>query len=185
MSQPTDSPLNGFDALDVCHRQTIIALGRLAALMVRLVDKGADDEARALARQVVAHFSLAAREHHLDEELHVFPTLLATGDAETIQAVRRLQQDHAWLEEDWLELAPLLDAIAGGQSWVDTDILREGVDVFIALSHEHMALEESMIYPEARARLGDAARAVMAREMLERRRDAAATNRRSRRPVAT
>ena len=33
MSKPTDAPLSGFDVLDVCHRQTLIALGRLAALM--------------------------------------------------------------------------------------------------------------------------------------------------------
>lgn len=180
MSKLTDAPLSGFDVLDVCHRQTLIALGRLAALMTRLAGQGADDEARAMAREIVRHFSTTSRDHHLDEERHVFPTLLVTGDAETVQAVLRLQQDHAWLEEDWVELSPLLDAIAGGQSWVDIDILREGVEVFTALSHEHIALEESLIYPQARAQLGPAARATMGREMLKRRRDAAAARRRPR-----
>ena len=183
MSKPTDAPLSGFDVLDVCHRQTLIALGRLAALMTRLADRGADDEARVMARLIMQHFSTTSRNHHLDEERHVFPTLLVTGDAETVQAVERLQQDHAWLEEDWMELSPQIDAIAGGQGWVDMDILREGVDVFTALSHEHIALEESLIYPQARAQLGPAARATMGREMLERRRDAAVARRRHRRPA--
>ena len=42
--------------------------------------------------------------------------------------------------------------MAGGQGWVDLDILREGVEIFVALSQEHMALEESLIYPEAKRR---------------------------------
>ena len=178
LNETTDPPPSGFDILDVCHRQTVIALGRLAALVTRLANQGADDEARTLAREIVRHFSTTSRDHHLDEERHVFPTLLVTGDAETVQAVQRLQQDHSWLEEDWAELAPMLEAIAGGQSWVDPDILREGGEVFTALSHEHIALEESLIYPQARAQLGPAARAAMGRDMLERRRDAAAARRR-------
>ena len=161
--------LNGFDVLDVCHRQTVIALGRLAALMTRLTKYGADDEARALAREIVLHFSTSVREHHLDEERHLFPTLLVTGDAETVQAVQRLQQDHAWLEEDWLTLSPSLDAVACGQNWYDLDTLREGVETFIALSHDHIALEESLIYPQARAQLGAAAQAAMGRDMRARR----------------
>lgn len=187
MIKPTDSAQSGFDVLDVCHRQTVIALGRLAALMTRLANQGADDEARTLAREIVRHFSTTSRDHHLDEERHVFPTLLVTGDTETVQAVQRLQQDHSWLEEDWSELSPMLEAIAGGQSWVDLDVLREGVEVFTSLSHEHIALEESLIYPQARAQLGPAAQATMGREMLGRRRDAAAARRRlqsQRRPEA-
>ena len=187
MIKTTDTAQSGFDVLDVCHRQTVSALGRLAALMTRLANQGADDEARTLAREIVRHFSTTSRDHHLDEERHVFPTLLVTGDAETVQAVQRLQQDHSWLEEDWSELSPMLEAIAGGQSWVDLDVLREGVEVLTALSHEHIALEESLIYPQARARLGPAAQATMGREMLERRRDAAAARRRlqsRRRPEA-
>ena len=81
----------------------------------------------------------------------------------------------------------MLEAIAGGQSWVDLDVLREGVEVFTSLSHEHIALEESLIYPQARAQLGPAAQATMGREMLGRRRDAAAARRRlqsQRRPEA-
>ena len=80
-----------------------------------------------------------------------------------------------------MALSPQIDALAGGQGWVDMGVLREGVDVFTALSHEHIALEESLIYPQARAQLGPAARAAMGREMLERRRDAAVARRRLRR----
>jgi len=167
--QPAPAAADGFDVLDVGHRQTVIALGRLAALVTRLTFTGADAEARALADEILRHFS-NNRVHHEDEERHVFPALAASGDAATVQAVLRLQQDHDWLEEDWMALAPLLDAVACGQSWFDLDTLREGCEVFIALSHDHIALEESVIYPQARERTGPAARADMGREMAARRR---------------
>ena len=66
--------------------------------------------------------------------------------------------------------APALDAVACGQSWFDVDILREGAEIFLALSLDHMALEESYIYPQARSRSGTQQRQAMGREMSARRR---------------
>jgi hemerythrin-like domain-containing protein len=60
--------------------------------------------------------------------------------------------------------------VATGQSWYDLDALREGAEVFTALSHDHVALEESYIYPQARARLRPDERREMGREMAARRR---------------
>jgi hemerythrin-like domain-containing protein len=164
------NPGDGFDVLDVCHRQTIFTLGKLAALISALKSRGPDPEARALAAEIVHFFSTTSHDHHEDEERHVFPNLLATGKPELVQAVQRLKQDHGWLEEDWLELSPHLDAVAAGQSWYDLDLLREGADLFIALSHEHIALEESLVYPSARAQLRVSERGEMGREMSARRR---------------
>ena len=166
---PMKTP-DGFDVLDLCHRQTLIALGRLSALISRLGEHEPDAEARALAKEVIAHFSTTSREHHEDEERHVFPKLVSGGDPDIVQAVLRLQQDHNWLEEDWMELAPMLEAVAGGQSWYDLDSLREAAAVFTALSHDHIALEETCIYPQARAGLAPGARQEMGREMAARRR---------------
>ena len=123
-----------------------------------------------MASEIVRFFSTTARQHHEDEERHVFPTLIASGDADVVDAVQRLQQDHRWLQEDWMELSPMLDAVAAGQSWYDLDALREGAEVFTALSHDHIALEESYIYPQARARLRPGERREMGREMAARRR---------------
>ena len=87
-----------------------------------------------------------------------------------MQTVLRLQQDHNWLEEDWMEISPQVDAVACGLSWYDLDLLREGVEIFAALSRDHIALEESVIYPQARAHLGADAQREMGREMAARRR---------------
>jgi hemerythrin-like domain-containing protein len=123
-----------------------------------------------MAGEVLAFFSTAARQHHEDEERHVFPKALASGDPQVVQATLRLQQDHDWIEEDWMELSPHLEALAAGQTWWDPGLLREGSEVFIALLHDHVTLEEACIYPEARARMQLAERQTMGREMAARRR---------------
>jgi hemerythrin-like domain-containing protein len=123
-----------------------------------------------MAKEVVHFFSTTARQHHEDEERRVFPKLPSGGDADLVQAVLRLQQDHHWLEEDWMELLPQIDAVANGQTWYDLDTLREGVEVFAALSHDHVELEEACIYPQARAQLDAGERHEMGREMAMRRR---------------
>lgn len=140
-----------FEALDECHRRIVEHLGKLAGLVERLDGDGADAQARSDAQAIEAFFSDTSRKHHADEEAQVFPPLLAGNDAELIAAVRKLQQDHGWIEEDWIELAPQLRAVASGYNWYDADELRHAVQVFIDLCHDHIELEESLIYPQARA----------------------------------
>ena len=161
---------DGFEILDQCHRDTLAVLDTLNELVARLPAEGDSAEVRAMAGRVVQFFSTTSRDHHEDEERHVFPRVLAGADPDTVQAVLRLQQDHNWLEEDWLELSSHLKALAAGQSLWDADFLREASEVFTALSHDHMALEESTIYPQARARLRAGERQEMGREMAARRR---------------
>jgi hemerythrin-like domain-containing protein len=162
--------VDGFDVLDACHQQTLLTLDKLTALVARLGSSGTDDEARATAAEIVHFFSTTARQHHEDEERHVFPKMVTNADPEIVQAVLRLSQDHNWLEEDWMEISPQVDAVACGLTWYDLDVLREGVEIFAALSRDHIALEESLIYPQARARLRVGERREMGREMAARRR---------------
>ena len=146
-------PLPPMDALDRTHRQMMDSLVDLQRLIDHLAENGIDAVAQAASAEICAFFGEVAREHHAAEESLVFPVLLRSGDADLVQHVQRLQQDHGWLEEDWLELAPQLQAVWHGYSWYDLDSLRHGVAIFTALHHDHIALEESLIYPEARRRL--------------------------------
>ncbi len=171
-SEPSNAPPDGFSVLDDCHQMTLAALDRLEALVAQIERREIDPTARTIAAEIVHHFSKTVREHHQDEERHIFPALASSTDGEVVQSVLRLQQDHDWLEEDWMELSPHLDAVAYGQSWYDVDVLREGVEIFAALSRDHIALEESLLYPQARARLGAGERRAMGREMAARRRHA-------------
>lgn len=140
-----------FEALDACHQQILRHLTGLAALAQHIEATGVDDLARQQAGEIEAYFSSTSRQHHLDEEEKVFPPLLVGGDAELVAAVRRLQQDHGWIEENWLELAPQLRAIASGNSWVDPAEFQHDVEVFLDLCRGHIALEETLIYPQSKA----------------------------------
>jgi hemerythrin-like domain-containing protein len=147
-------PLPPFERLDHTHAQMLRHLGQLAELVDRLDAQGADAIAREGARTLYDFFASTARRHHADEERHVFPPLLADGDAELVQHVLRLQEDHHWLEQDWAELAPMLQGVAEGYGGWDVDVMRHSVRVFAELYREHIALEETIVYPRARLRAG-------------------------------
>ena len=141
-----------FDALDECHRQIQQHLAKLTELSQHMAEHGIDDHVRRMALEVAVFFSGTSRAHHAQEEASVFPELLASGNAELASAVRTLQQDHGWIEENWLELAPRLGAIASGNGWIDETEFLNFVEVFLELCNGHIALEETLIYPESKAR---------------------------------
>ena len=152
-----NAPIPATDAdlirLDDYHRQVRPTLDRLAALAGRVehAPLSAPDEAEASA--IEAFFSGSMREHHKIEEASVFPALLASGDAELVTLVRTLMQDHGWIEQGWLEIAPQLRAVAQGHHWIDPAEFSHGTEVFLELSYGHAALEDTVIHPLALARL--------------------------------
>lgn len=144
-----------FKALDACHQQIHQQLAELADLLGRLDTESDSPHCRQKAQTIEAFFSEVGRPHHAEEEKNIFPMLLASDNAELVQAVRTLQQDHGWIEQNWLELAPMLRAIAQGEDWADMAELKHNAEVFVSLCHDHIVLEESLIYPEAKARLAE------------------------------
>lgn len=144
-------PLPPFEALDRTHLRVMEVLQQFDRLLAHLDESGADKVARASAAEICVFFAGSARQHHADEERFVFPQLLTLGDPALRQHVLRLQQDHGWLEEDWLELQPQIEAIAAGYNWYDLVMLQHALPVFTTLYQEHIALEESLIYPAAKA----------------------------------
>jgi hemerythrin-like domain-containing protein len=144
-----DAPAN-FEVLDHTHQQVMKLLALMPALLAHVDDSGPDDEARRMAAEVRAFFDGQARQHHAEEEARVFPDLIASGDVELVRQVKRLQQDHRWLEEDWQVLGPQFEAIERGYNWYDLTMLRQALPVFEALNREHITLEEALVYPAAR-----------------------------------
>lgn len=113
------TPGAGFDEpfamLDACHDRVRRSLDLLERLRAYLQDKGCDDSARQAARDVLRYFDIAAPLHHEDEELHVFPPLLAQGGDERLAAlVRQLQRDHVRMAERWAEARQPLEQLAQG-----------------------------------------------------------------------
>jgi hemerythrin-like domain-containing protein len=173
LSSLVASPAAGFDEpfemLEACHERVQRMLALLARLREHLRTHGADTQAQQAARDVLRYFDLAAPQHHLDEELHVFPPLLARGDAATGEVVRRLQQDHREMESRWSAAREILLRVADGRlaALAAEDDAR--LDAFAGLYDAHLRAEEGIAYPAAQDLLDPAARSAMGAEMMRRR----------------
>jgi hemerythrin-like domain-containing protein len=152
--KPVPQP-DHFQSLDACHQQIHDHLAQLTHVLEQIQAGAEEAQYREQVRLIEAFFSATARQHHADEEKNIFPKLLASSNAELVQAVRTLQQDHGWIEENWLELSPMLRAIVDGEDWVDIAELKHNVEVFLALLHDHIVLEETLIYPAAKGQFAD------------------------------
>ncbi|MFM2118625.1 MAG: hypothetical protein RL722_93 [Pseudomonadota bacterium] len=164
-----------FEALDREHQLVLDHLVILKRMVADLDARGVDAGVQAQAKAAVHFFDTTAHHHHAEEDRVVFPPLLEGTDADLADKVKRLQQDHRWLEQDWAELKLQVDAIAKGYSWYEIDALRAAVEVYIALYLDHIDLEESIVYPQARRRLAERADAGEARRAAASRRETAAS----------
>ena len=162
-------PPGVFEFLDATHVRIGEHLKVLRQLVDRIATDGLDHASQERAKEVLEYFNTDARQHHLDEEKHVFPALLASADPEVVHAAKRLTQDHGWLEENWLSIEPSIAAASDGNTWFDVTELSHALDVFEALYQEHIELEETLAYPAARKSLASVNTEGMGREMAARR----------------
>ena len=148
------APAAGFDQpfemLGACHGR----VGRTRRLLQKHVDhvekNGCDDQARSAANDVLRYFDIAAPMHHDDEELHVFPLLLAQGDAALSAQVRRMQADHVQMTKLWGALRTLLLAVSGaGDSQLNIAQLRQRAQAFCDVYASHIETEEQVLFPAA------------------------------------
>jgi hemerythrin-like domain-containing protein len=152
----THAAATPFKALDACHQQIQQHLADLQRMAQHMETAGLDERDRKLAGEIQVFFSSTSRAHHEQEEIHVFPPLLGSGNETLQQAVRSLQQDHGFIEENWIELGPQLRAIAEGNDWFDVAEFQHNVALYLELMNGHIALEESLIYPESKMQWAEA-----------------------------
>jgi len=145
--RPVLPPLPAPELMDETHREIAQVLTRMERLAQLLPLPAQQAQAAVLAAQACDFFNGPARAHHEAEETQVFPRLLDGHDAAVRAQVQRLQQDHNWIEEDWLELEPQLQAVARGESVGDVDFLRPALVEFTTLYREHLAVEEALLHP--------------------------------------
>lgn len=158
-----------YEMLEACHERVHRMLALLARLREHLPLHGADAQAQQAARDIMRYFDQAAPQHHTDEELHVFPPLLAQGVPQTVDVVHRLQADHVQMEKRWPAARHVLDEIAHGRLGRLTTRDEADLDAFAGLYAEHIAAEEQTVYPAARAIAGAADIQAMGQEMAARR----------------
>ena len=167
------APAVGFDTpfemLEACHERVLRSLALLEKLCNYLHDLACDDSARQAARDVVRYFDVAWPLHHEDEELHVFPVVLLQGSADAVDRVHQLQDDHLHMGMHWRDARRRLLALAEGQTH---SFSAEDEATFALFSQgyaAHIASEEEVVYPAARALLSESALQQMGQEMRQRR----------------
>ncbi len=169
VSSPAAGFEQPFEMLEACHERVHRMLALLARLREHLRTHGADTQAQQAARDVMRYFDQAAPQHHHDEELHVFPPLLAQGDPKTVAIVARLQQDHLQMESRWGAARQVLALVAEGKIAALSADDEAVLDAFAGLYDAHIEAEEAIAYPEALSLLDEPAIAAMGTEMMRRR----------------
>ena len=176
-----ESPAVGFDQpfemLEACHDRVRRSLALLGKLVAYLSDHPHDAQSRSAAHDVLRYFELAAPLHHQDEEAHVFPSLSSAADGTDSAlkaAVVRLRADHAQMESLWAELRPVLQVWASDAAGAAPDErARRLAAAFAGLYDEHLVVEETLVFPAARARIDEAGQIAMSHDMAHRRKTAA------------
>jgi len=161
-----------FDMLEACHERVSDRLALLARLQIHLQVSGCDAQARQAAADVLRYFDLAAPLHHQDEEIHVFPPLLASPDTALVQAVRGLQAQHRAMEQAWARTRRVLLAVLACDSpavvpW--NGLEAAAVLAFTTAYDGHIRLEEAIVYPAARHALSALQWQAMSADMMSRR----------------
>jgi hemerythrin-like domain-containing protein len=158
-----------FEMMEACHERLQRTLGLLERLRAHVARHGADEQARQAARDVMRYFDKAAPQHHLDEETHVFPPLVARGDPAMLALVARLQRDHLQMDGGWRMVRAILEGLERAEIQAIPAAGEAAIDAFARLYGDHIEAEEQFAYPAAAALLDDRARSAMGAEMASRR----------------
>jgi len=181
MGQPLpgfETPAVGFDQpyamLHACHERVQRTLALLQRLLDYIQTHGHDAQSRSAATDVLRYFDQAAPQHHEDEERHVFPLLLAHGDATMRTAVQQLQSEHTVMADLWMQIRPSLlrwrESEDASCHTLPDETLRTAVARWCALYAQHIQREEDAAFPAAQALMNEAALRHMGADMQARRR---------------
>lgn len=158
-----DDPL---EMLRACHGRIEAQCVTLIRLGEHLSKQGCDEQAVQAARAILRYFDTAGQHHHQDEELDLFPQLIATHDPTVTALITRLLQEHQHMEAAWKNLRPLLLAIAEDhKASLDMHIARHFIDVYAS----HIETENGTLLPLAQTLLNAEQLRAIGRNMAERR----------------
>lgn len=168
-----------FDLLLECHER-IRRFMSMASFLAQATttahdpDRGSPDETiRDTAAAVLRYFTVALPSHSADEDQSIAPRLLARPlPGEVATGLARMAEQHAAIEALIAELAPSWRAIAEDPSALPdhaTSMSRR-LERLRGLWDAHLHLEESSVFPLARASLSAAEQREILLEMRARRR---------------
>ena len=158
-----------FEMLHACHERVERMLTLLHKLRSHVRSMGPDEQVRQAARDVMRYFDIAAPQHHRDEELHVFPTLIGLLDEDVTRLVAQLQLDHGIMEARWRAVRSLLEEIENGTRTTFNEADDAVFDAFAAIYRKHIESEEAVAFPRASATMERERLEAMSQDMMARR----------------
>jgi len=168
-------PDAGFDdpigMLTDCHRRVEQFLGILCTVAERAAGRGLTGEEAAAVNAALQYFRTGGIRHTADEEESLFPRLRAHARNESMANLDALESDHetaAALHDSVDQLYAEWRA-AGAMSPERAQQLRAATDRLKALYHAHIAVEESVVFPEAAKSLDRATISSIGQEFRARR----------------
>ncbi|HEU0201073.1 MAG TPA: hemerythrin domain-containing protein [Burkholderiaceae bacterium] len=168
------TPAAGFDqplALwSACHERVLRMVSLLGRLVEHISTTGVDESARVTAASIRRYFDEAVPRHHEDEEVDLFPRLLASpaarDDGRIASALATLEKDHEDLGAMWPALRATLLALERGEAVRFDDV---SVALFISRYRTHCEVEDEAIGPALARALDAKALAEVGRAMAKRR----------------
>ena len=158
-----DNPL---EMLRACHERILDQCNTLHKLVQHLVEHGNDLQARQAAQAILRYFDTAGKFHHQDEEINLFPQMMAGKDKQVVKLVAHLLHDHQEMNSAWSDIQPLLLALVEGQPlYLD----KHQVTQFTLAYQRHIALENDQLLPLAARMLNPQQMHDIAVEMAARR----------------
>jgi hemerythrin-like domain-containing protein len=168
-------PDAGFDdplgMLTDCHRRIETFLKILATVVERAAARTLTGEEAAAVNAALQYFRTGGVRHTADEEESLFPRMRAESSRESMAKLDALESDHheaaalhntvERLYGEWIANGAL-DSIREQQ-------LRAATERLTALYGAHIAVEESVVFPEATKTLDRAAISSIGREFRARR----------------
>jgi len=160
--------------LSECHRRIERFLADMAGVVRSRKGGVLDDSDHSALAGAVQYFSVAAPRHTADEEESLFPRLRSAGAGAAVQAVeeiRRLEADHERADACHAEANALASRwlSEGTLPSAETNRLAELVETLTAIYREHIAIEDSRVFPAAAAALPAKELEAVGREMAARR----------------
>ena len=160
-----------FEMLIACHERVQRMLELLDRARMHALTKGCDANLNSAFTDVMRYFDLAAPQHHLDEELHVFPIVLAKGNQSQKELVSVLIQDHETMAHLWQSVRSILSEVLQTPRDLPVFSHRDNalIDDFRNAYAKHISNEELSIYPASTEYMTQNDFASMSEEMKVRR----------------
>lgn len=139
------------DLLLSCHEKILHFSSALFEVSLALKEKGWNEEIKVSISQVRRYFNIAGPDHHLDEEHHLFPAIIALDpelklpeSTEIVHLLNRLIKEHVESDVLWETLDTMLE-----EESEDFTTLEKLALKFKTTIQEHARIENEQIFPYA------------------------------------